>query len=620
MKTLFNIVLLCCIVQTSSAQYGGSLDPSFATGGRLTLSLNPGRDLAAGIEPLANGSFLVAGSTYNSTTGYDFFCIKVDSNGSVVTSFGNNGKITLDLQVGSVDVATSIAVDATGKFILAGLSDNGTKQYAALVRFNANGSIDSTFGTNGITLSDWTGVAAHKDQIEKVRIHALTGKIVVVGEDITSTTYQDPIIARYTANGVLDTTFAHTGVIDVIDNVSYAYYLRDLSISTNGTITAIGDNAGLSLIHGYAVRVKADGTLDPTFNTTGKLECNFNYVMASIYVDPGTGYIYAAGHGNNQGQFGVQQGIAVNRITPAGQEDGAWYNAGYAPLTGTGIDAQANSLGVFANGDFVLGGYAASATDLIAMMIKINGNTSYIDYSFTDTASHGRAQYTFGNTNTVINALTIQPNDQKVVAVGYVGNDLFVARFYGNASVTLDSFRLVSPANGSTLLVPDSVNLKWTKAPSVTGYELQYDIDPSFSNPVTVNTTVDTVTNNPVVSLNLAYSKTYYWRVRTTDGVNYSSYKGPWTFTTRPDPLSVNDINADIRNISIYPNPATSYFSLQNNSAAKIIFVEAFDGLGRRVEVKNINGQCDISSLSAGAYILRINTDMGTSMHSLIKK
>ena len=310
MKKMKKLIVSLLIVTSANqlfSQLGGTLDPSFATAGKLVLSINPGSNKAYGIAQLSNGSFLVAGTTYSSIYGNDFFCIKVDANGALVNSFGNGGKVTTDVQLGSQDIAYSIALDdATGKFILAGTSDNGTKQSAALIRYLANGQIDSSFGVNGKVLTNFTAPNTNKEEIRKIKIHYLTGKIIAAGRTIISTTSQLPVIARYHSNGSLDTSFNHTGKVVPNNYTNKEYELRDLSVNSAGIITAVGKgyhyytNSGsiYSGVGGFATRINSNGTLDPSFDGDGKLECHYMTENNAMYIDPNTNYIYNTGNFN----------------------------------------------------------------------------------------------------------------------------------------------------------------------------------------------------------------------------------------------------------------------------------------------------------------------------------
>ena len=114
------------------------------------------------------------------------------------------------MQFGSDDVAYSLAIQSDGKIILGGYSDDGSQKKAALVRYNSNGTIDSSFGTSGKALTSFE--LTQSSEIKVLKIHALTGNIIVGGNTVISTNKAKPVIARYKSSGILDTTFNTTGI------------------------------------------------------------------------------------------------------------------------------------------------------------------------------------------------------------------------------------------------------------------------------------------------------------------------------------------------------------------------------------------------------------------------
>ena len=88
----------------------GSLDSSFGTGGKVITSINSGSDIAYAVGLQSDGKIVVAGMTTNTSTGKDFACLRYNSNGTLDSSFGTNGIVTNDVQIGSDDVAYSLAI------------------------------------------------------------------------------------------------------------------------------------------------------------------------------------------------------------------------------------------------------------------------------------------------------------------------------------------------------------------------------------------------------------------------------------------------------------------------------------------------------------------------------
>ena len=138
MKKIITILLLFLTIGLY-AQPAGNLDPSFGNSGKILTSITSGQDKAYGVQIQTDGKIVVAGYSTSTITGKDFTLIRYNANGTPDSTFGNTGIVTKDLQMGSDDVAFCIALQTDGKIVLGGYSDNGSNKNAALVRYKVNG-------------------------------------------------------------------------------------------------------------------------------------------------------------------------------------------------------------------------------------------------------------------------------------------------------------------------------------------------------------------------------------------------------------------------------------------------------------------------------------------------
>src|SRR5439155_1530712 len=131
----------------------GSLDPSFGTGGTAQPVLGNSGHLFT-LKLLASGTFLAAGSAFNTTQG-DFLLARFTSTGALDTTFGTGGLVTTAITAQN-DLVFDMAVTDTGQIILAGEANSSDAlgvtgdTHVALARYHADGSPDATFGTAGI--------------------------------------------------------------------------------------------------------------------------------------------------------------------------------------------------------------------------------------------------------------------------------------------------------------------------------------------------------------------------------------------------------------------------------------------------------------------------------------
>ena len=242
----------------------GDLDPTFGTGGKVPTDFSS-RDVV--VQP--DGKIIVVGSSLvpdfvNSITKSDFTIVRYNANGSLDTSFGTNGKVVTDFN-GRNDSAYSVILQSDGKITVAGVADAavGNITHVALARYNANGSLDTSFGTNGKVV---TGSSDGATSI----IQQGDSKIVVAGFTST-TTGGDFALIRYNINGNLDTSFGINGKVATgfsgLDDIGYGVMLQ-----SDGKIVVAGKAYNTTSGYDFALaRYNSDGSLDTSFGTDGKV-------------------------------------------------------------------------------------------------------------------------------------------------------------------------------------------------------------------------------------------------------------------------------------------------------------------------------------------------------------
>lgn len=208
----------------------GSLDTAFGTGGQV---IAPGLgDTTNAVAIQSDNKIVVAGSS-----GFAFALARYNANGSLDTTFDADGKVTTDIGTG-IDIANAVAIQADGKIVAAGQSPHGAGVAFALVRYNANGSLDTDFGTGGKVTTDFDkslniaqAIAIQSDR-----------KIVAAGwtNDSVVNVFA---LARYNTDGSLDTTFDADGKVTTA--IGIVNMVNAVAIQSDGKIVAAGrsDNA-----------------------------------------------------------------------------------------------------------------------------------------------------------------------------------------------------------------------------------------------------------------------------------------------------------------------------------------------------------------------------------------
>lgn len=286
-------------IEFALARYNqnGSLDSTFGTGGKVTTSFfRDDEAFAATIQP--DGKIVVAGSSFTETS-RDIALARYNTDGTLDATFGNGGKVTTDF-FGNLDEAFGVALQSDGKIVVGGIARrtiNGPLRYNdafGVVRYNTDGSLDSTFGTGGKVATDFFD---RNDDAFAMAIQS-NGKIVVAGTAMQDT-YNKFALARYNSDGSLDTTFGNGGKTVTDFGVFTSSQISDILIRPDGKIIAAGQSFDPATRLNFALaRYNPDGSLDNSFGTAGKTTTDFfgqDDAAIAIAAQP-DGKIVAAGY------------------------------------------------------------------------------------------------------------------------------------------------------------------------------------------------------------------------------------------------------------------------------------------------------------------------------------
>lgn len=253
----------------------GTVDTGFADNGVFRLN-NPNDSVIYGAVALPDGKLLLAADKFDATLNtYDFAAYRLNANGTRDTTFGINGLVTVSLGAGSDEASGGVVVQPDGKFILAGLSirSGSTSIYdVAAARFNADGTLDNSFGTNGKLVIQVLSVLT-QSIVTKVELQA-DGKILILGYNFVGGVIDtQTFLIRLNANGTFDNTFGTNGIRFSNFN-SLRNNTSDLAIQPDGKIIFTSFNFNLasqSFLGSTTVRYNPDGTADTTFGTNGAI-------------------------------------------------------------------------------------------------------------------------------------------------------------------------------------------------------------------------------------------------------------------------------------------------------------------------------------------------------------
>jgi uncharacterized delta-60 repeat protein len=241
---------------------------------------------------------VAAGSSKNGSN-YDFALARYNTDGTLDTNFGTGGKVITAIG-SSTDVAESVAIQSDGKIVAAGFSNNGSNNDFALVRYNTNGTLDTTFDSDGKVT---TAIGSANDVAYSVAIQS-DGKIVAAGYSRSGGSNDDFALVRYNTDGSLDTSFDSDGKVTTAIGGSNDY-AESVTIQSDGKIVAAGHSYMSSNYDFTLARYNTDGTLDTSFGTNGKVATAIggsDDVAYSVAIQS-DGKIVAAGYSYNGSNF-----------------------------------------------------------------------------------------------------------------------------------------------------------------------------------------------------------------------------------------------------------------------------------------------------------------------------
>jgi len=331
---------------TANFALPGSIDKRFGFDGSVTTDFFQQDDELNVMMIDRNGKILVGGSAQLGYRDYDFALARYNPDGSLDTSFGQDGKVTTHFDTDEQNSQARIqalTIDDNDKIVVAGrerTSGNlgfSSGRYVALARYHSDGTPDSSFGDNG---------QVRVNSIRVTRVHAMAinsnGKIVIAG--IAGNRWPDNFfLAQYNSDGSPDTNFGENGVVR--SNLPYGFHdaVYAIAIDDNNKLTLAGtiyeseiqssSQVPLTARDYFLARYNENGSLDNSFGNSGQVTLGFtgNQIFHDIKLDS-NGKIVATGSGR------------VIRLNPNGSIDSSFGQNGISliPTVNTSDDTPYN--------------------------------------------------------------------------------------------------------------------------------------------------------------------------------------------------------------------------------------------------------------------------------------
>src|SRR6266536_426685 len=347
------LALVTAVLPGAAVAAPGDLDPSFGSSGKVTTDFG-GSDAASAVAIQTDGRIVAAGRSGSG----DFALARYNVDGSLDPTFGSSGMVMTDF--GGSDAASAVAIQPDGRIVTAGRSGSGD---FALARYNADGSLDPSFGSGGKVTTDFggfdlaLGVALQSD-----------AKIVAAGQGGSSF---DFALARYNADGSLDTSFGSGGIVTT-DFGFGSGFGGALAIQSDGKIVAAG-RAGSDFV---VARYNGDCSPDASFGSGGIVTTDFGGLLfdaAFAVALQSNGKIVVAGSA-----LGTSADFALARYTTDGNLDASFGSGGKVTTDFGGFDV-ASGVALQADGKIIAAGQGGSGSDFA--LARYQGDTSAIAVS-----------------------------------------------------------------------------------------------------------------------------------------------------------------------------------------------------------------------------------------------
>jgi len=591
---------------------------------------------------LSSFSFLIAVKT-------------IAQEGTIDLSFGDSGKAITQIEPSYNNIVRAVVTQVDKKIlVMSANSDVPSSFYTKIVRYKANGAIDSSFGENGILLID--SISGFDLKLTS------SGKMLLYGQAIS---YFYKLLCL-NKNGTIDYSFA--------DNGSFSFFI-DSAYPPGGSLVIDTNNKILVTVPGLAIlRLTSSGKIDSSFGvngftrTNGKLGPGLNYfyqITHSLAIESNNNIIA----GGSISDYGTDFQFAVVRYTADGIIDSSFGTNGLVISTfakDTINDDEINTLNNIAiqsGNKILIGGhvYYHSTLQPQSILVRLNDNGLY-DSTF---GNDGKA--VLGDSNVQIGFILLQ-NDNKIIASGTTkGTTGFVLErllpdgkidstfgingftitlfngYYATArSLCFQDENIIAAGNLIVDTFTSCAVVRYKNENVLSVSLLSFTAHKNF-NSVILNWQTTNEGNNNYFVLQKVDANNNYWNILATIPAKESSYqKQSYSFedmhpsedinyyrlkqidnngqTTYSKIVSVDFEKGNI--ITIFPNPVSNILNIKGLGAAQSNTLIITDQKGNTIEKLIVNSasySLDIKDLSKGFYFIKVIGNDKTSTIKFVK-
>lgn len=643
-KTIASLLILLLFTNLLLSQ-AGELDPSFAEDGIFNWAVTPGHDVCYDMEIQPDGKMVMAiNGGFPSANNFDIGVVRINGDGTIDTSFGDNGVYQLANPTGS-DLAYHLELLEDGKILVAGgYASTQNNQDFMLLKLNADGTPDTTFGNNGLVIKL---IDAGQDYAHCIAVNE-SGQLLVGGFSYKpGFNYKRHVVCRFQSNGVIDSTFGTHGVF-MWNNNQTANETWDIALAADGNILTSGRSAPFGTDRFSVYKILADGSsLDSTFANNGELLAPFEGTAYDMLIHSNGNILIT---GANQGANGDDLVVAAYHQdgtpnTNFGQDgvfliDLAFRDVGHALIEQP--DGKIIAAGQSGGSIFV-----APPAAFFSVRMDANGTL--------DTSWGGEGHVTTSTSTTPLGAYAYDAAlqaDGKIVLVGVnaeTNNDLQVIRYGNFIDQDMDTYGLDEDCNDLDFNInpgaeeipnneidEDCDGIALVIDLDMDGYDSDKDCDDMNAavNPGAVEIPYnglddDCDTTTPDDDLD-------------GDGFNFAEDCDDTNAYINPDAEEIpnNEIDEDCdgldlmvgvnettlaQQFQLYPNPASNLVFIDFKSeTVSIKYIEILNYTGKTLKTINASEinelTIDINDLTQGLWLFAIHTDEGMAVKRVVKQ
>jgi len=399
----------------------GSLDQTFGTSGLFTYTPTGSNDQLQSITVVSNNKILVLSCAVSWPNHKEL--IRLLSGGTLDGTFGNSGVV--DLNITPAATHASMKIDGSNRILIAGEDSDGN---FAVARCNAGGTLDNTFGVNGVST---VAVDIYSQILNSIDIQS-DGKILLGGQ-VGGADYQgtDQRIAlvRLLDNGTEDGTFGNNGIVitpfaSFRSNATSIVALPDGKILVGGSWNnALGSDGGF-----HVIRYHDDGLIDSTFGTGGLIQTHDGPQLkffGGLHITSDSNIVFTGEieHGISDVDFFA----ALFTVNGFPVHDFGWNGVAWGTGWSIPSSIRANSVALTTDGKIVTAGAVmkdADSSDFLITYYNADGSRN------TSIGDSGVMRIVFSTGDFVASSVATS-NDGSVIAAGYSN--------YESAIVKLDA-------------------------------------------------------------------------------------------------------------------------------------------------------------------------------------